>query len=256
MTSSIANYSCTALTGTNKAGKLKPDSNGYYEILLGAVDVTNSAGEFYTASTEALEVFAPSSTLHRRVTTGQCRSEYGHPKREPGMTDAQFMNRILSIEEMRICAHVSQFELKKDLISNDKGEKLIAIVGKVKPSGPLGATLTESLENTEENVAFSIRSLTSNRFQGGRTVKTLKTVVGWDYVNEPGISIANKYQSPALEDLTSNTDIILPSYLDKLDDEGCGVSHSFESNGIDTTMIRNSLGWQKVQVINPATNNW
>ena len=42
-----ATFSCTSLMGTNKAGVLKPDENGYYTVVLGALDVYNSAGDFY-----------------------------------------------------------------------------------------------------------------------------------------------------------------------------------------------------------------
>ena len=45
--SNIAKYSCTALAGTNKAGKLKADEHGYREMVLGAYDFDNSAGAVY-----------------------------------------------------------------------------------------------------------------------------------------------------------------------------------------------------------------
>ena len=45
--SNRATYSCTALLGTNKAGVLKPDAEGYYTVVLGALNFYNSAGDFY-----------------------------------------------------------------------------------------------------------------------------------------------------------------------------------------------------------------
>ena len=37
-------YGCTSLLGVNKAGELKQDANGYYEMIVGGLDVYNSAG--------------------------------------------------------------------------------------------------------------------------------------------------------------------------------------------------------------------
>ena len=41
------NYSCTALVGSNKSGVLKPDADGYYTVVLGALNFFNSAGHYY-----------------------------------------------------------------------------------------------------------------------------------------------------------------------------------------------------------------
>lgn len=72
-------YGCTALLGTNKAGVLKPDAQGRYDMVLGALEYPNSVGDIYTLKS-AQEFFKPGSSLMRRVGKGQLRSEYGHPK--------------------------------------------------------------------------------------------------------------------------------------------------------------------------------
>ena len=77
--SNIAKYSCTALAGTNKVGKLRADENGYREMVLGAYDFDNSAGAVYPFES-AQSLFKSSSSLMRRIANGQCRGEYGHPK--------------------------------------------------------------------------------------------------------------------------------------------------------------------------------
>ena len=40
-------YQNTTLVGSTKTGMLKPDANGYYELVLGAFDYHNSSGAFY-----------------------------------------------------------------------------------------------------------------------------------------------------------------------------------------------------------------
>lgn len=193
-----ATFSCTSLMGTNKAGVLKPDENGYYTVVLGALDVYNSAGDFYPFES-AKELFKESSSLMRRIKNGACRAEYGHPKKLPGMTDREFLSRILTIHEDKVCCHIKEVTMDYSNVKGADGKPVIAVIGKIKPSGPYGQILKEQLENKEENVCFSIRSLTKDVFDGRVNRKNLMQVICWDYVNEPGISVANKYQSPALE---------------------------------------------------------
>lgn len=200
-----ATYSCTALMGTNKSGALKPDGDGYYTVVLGALDFYNSAGDFYPYDS-AKDLFDESSSLMRRIKNGACRAEYGHPKKSPGMTDREFLSRILTIHEDKVCCHIKEVYIDRNSVKGPDGKPVVAIIGKVKPSGPYGQVLKEQLENPSENVCFSIRSLTKDIFDGRVNRKNLMQVICWDYVNEPGISVANKYQSPALE--SANDDLI------------------------------------------------
>ena len=94
----MATYQCTALMGTNKKGSLKCDADGYYNVVLGALDYYNSSGAFY-AYEPAKKLFDQSSTLQRRITKGVLRGECGHPKFQPGQSKKDFMMRVLSIEE-------------------------------------------------------------------------------------------------------------------------------------------------------------
>lgn len=202
--SNRATYSCTALLGTNKAGVLKPDAEGYYTVVLGALNFYNSAGDFYPYES-AKDLFSESSSLMRRIKNGACRAEYGHPKLQPGMSQRDFLARILSIHEDKVCAHIKEVILDDKSVKDIDGKPVMAIVGKVKPCGPYGAVLKESLDNPSENVCFSIRSLTKDVYDGIVNKKNLLQIICWDYVNEPGISVANKYQSPALEGINDKT---------------------------------------------------
>jgi hypothetical protein len=119
----------------------------------------------------------------------------------PGMTTEQFVNRIFSIYEANICCHFREVTLDFDRVKDANGKPVIAIIAWVKPSGPMGPALEKSLENPAENVCFSIRAFTDD-YRDGLTVKrVLRTIVTWDYVNEPGIAVAEKFKAPALEDL-------------------------------------------------------
>lgn len=191
-------YGCTALVGTNKTGKLSPDSDGYYELVLGGLDCYNSGGAFYPLST-ARALFEASSTLMRRIESGACRGEYGHPKKDPSQSMTSFLQRVSTIYEDNVCCHFKDVRIEQNAVKDKDGNRVIAVVGRVKPSGPKGEFLRASLESKDENVCFSVRSLTDDRVEGGRLVKNIRSIITWDYVNEPGIALAKKWHSPSLE---------------------------------------------------------
>ena len=202
MASNSVHFTCNSLVGTNKAGILVPDANGYYEIVVGALNVFNSAGQLYVYE-QAKKLFESSSQLMRRVSRGVLRGEYGHPKKLPGMSNDDFARRILTIYEENTCCHHKEIWLDFDRIKDANGKPVIAIMSKVCPSGPNGPALEKQLKNGDENACFSIRSFTDDYWDRGIYTRVLKTIVTWDYVNEPGISHAEKYKSPGLESFDS-----------------------------------------------------
>ena len=200
-------FTSTKLQGSGKQGLLTPDENGYYTTVVGGLNVLNSAGEYYLAD-GARELFKASSIFMRRVTSGCLKGESGHPKRLPGMSLEQYLNRILTIDEANVIAHFSEIWLDEEYGKRnpDLGNKdLIAIMAKVKPAGPKFESLKQSFENPKEEVCFSIRALTRDFYQSGKTFRVLQQIVTFDHVVEPGISIARKWHSPSLESLTEQT---------------------------------------------------
>jgi hypothetical protein len=199
----LIKFTETVFSDKNKKGILTPDENGYYEVILGALNVYNSAGEYYVAD-GAVELFKNSSVLMRRINGGALYSELGHPKKPSGMSHEEFYRRIIALDENNICAHISEISLDLDYGRNNpefNNPDMIAIIGKVKPSGAKASAVESSLTNPKENTAFSIRALTENTYKNGRVEKTLTNVITWDYVIEPGIAAAKKSFSPSLESI-------------------------------------------------------
>jgi hypothetical protein len=112
---------------------------------------------------------------------------------------------VLSIYEENVCCHHASISLDFENVKGPDGRPVIAIISEVCPSGPQGGALERSLNNPQENVCFSIRAFTDDYRDGGITKRVLKTIVTWDYVNEPGIAVAEKFLSPALEDLAEKS---------------------------------------------------
>lgn len=191
-------FSCTSLEGTPKKGVLKPDQNGYFTLPVGGLNVLNSSGQWYEYD-GAKALFEESSQFMRRIKRGALRGENGHPKPQANWSEDDYAMRILTIDEANVCAHFSEVYLDFDNFKNDDGSKIIAIMAKVTPSGKLSHILEKALNNPNENVCFSIRAFTSDSYVRNRYHRVLKNIVTFDYVNEPGIAIAEKFKSPAME---------------------------------------------------------
>lgn len=234
-------FGCTSLLGTNKAGNLKKDDNGYYECVVGALNMFNSAGQYYVYD-QARELFEKSSQLMRRVNRGALRGEYGHPKRQPGMGMEEFAHRVLSIHEEQTCCHHAELFLDFDRIKDETGRPVIAIVSKVAPSGPFGHVLERSLNNPKENVCFSIRSFTDDYVDRGIVKRILRTVVTFDYVNEPGIAVAEKFKSPALENFEEV--VFSRGEIERGVKQGTHGSLAQESVSLSAGELFQTMGWQ------------
>ena len=183
--------------------KPEKDDKGYYLVTLGALNVVNSAGEYYTAKDVADMFVSDSSVLMRRIRNGALRGEVGHPKFIPGMSRTQFFNRNIKIDEENVCVHIRDLILEEtNRPSEVPGEgNLILVKGWITPSGPKGDFLAKALENPEENVAFSVRCFTKNSFKNGMVYKKIVQLITYDYVNEPGIADATKFKSLGIESI-------------------------------------------------------
>jgi len=181
-------------------GKLEKDENGYRKVLLGALNVFNSKGELYSAEQEVLDLFRADSTLMRRMKKKYLKGEAGHPKREPGMSANEFVNRNLAIYETHVSHHIKDVMLVEKEQPGQGGKKIVEVWGWVKPSGIFGDALEKAFENPDENVAFSIRCFSKKRLINGIWVRRIVQIITWDWVNEPGIGIANKFDSISNED--------------------------------------------------------
>lgn len=193
-------FTCTRLAGTNKVGELKQNEKGYWPMVVGALNMFNSAGMYYRYDA-AREFFEGTSELMRRVKRGALRGEYGHPRKELGMSPQQYFARLLQIHEDKVCCHHADLKLDFENFKDEQGRPVIAILSEVCPSGMQGHVLERQLKNPRENVCFSVRSFTEDVLQQGVMHRYIRKLVTFDYVNEPGMSIAEKYYSPALESL-------------------------------------------------------
>ena len=209
-------YSATKLPMLGKQGKIEPDADGYYEMVVGGLNTHNNTGAWYYTIEGCRELFGPGSLLHRRIANGCLRAEVNHPKKAVGESDEAFFNRMLDIDLNNVCAHFKEIWLDENFGKNHpeyKNPGLVAIMAKVKPSGAKGFILKEAMENQIENVCFSIRALADEGYIQGKRIRVLKEIIAIDLVNEGGILVASKWDSPATESIDNGEAIRITEQL-------------------------------------------
>lgn len=247
-------FSCTALK-PGKRGLIKKDEDGYYRVILSALNAYNSSGEFYEYE-GAKKLFERSSSLMRRIHRGSLYGELGHPKWLPGMSEDDYARRIMQIYEDRVCCHIRSIDLIFDKYKDERGRPIIGVEGLIAPSGELAHVLERALVNPHNNVAFSIRSFTENTATFTGVKKVLRNVITYDAVLEPGMSLAEKYNSPSLESLEEkrfSRHTLERAYFTS---EIGHSNPSMESAKMNADELFKSLGWVNSNESQPSYLKW
>lgn len=250
---------CAMLAGTDKRGVLPAGPDGYYTLVLGSYGAENSAGMFYDEAS-GVAMFEPNSSLMRRLKKGVLFMEFKHPDpfqdllingrevRKP-MTDAEYMMRIRSIDDNRVCGHIRKLTIVPG--TDEKGRQVKMVVAEVIPYGPFAAVFKASLDNPSINTYCSVRSITQDDQYRG--IKYTREIATWDFVGEGGIFTASKFNSPALEDFSEADRILIPQrtitpdVLWQIEDDNNRRSRiGLESSAnADVSELIQSLGWER-----------
>lgn len=249
--SSLATYSCASLPGMNQVSKMKADANGYYRVILGGFNLANQSGIPYPLTDSVKALYAKGSVIRRRMETGLCKGEIDHPKLF-GMSQEQIIHRLSIIEPTLVSHHIKSMELvdKKD----ENGKEIVVVYGEVKPSGPYTESLRQSLDNPEENVAFSIRSFCKMTMWKGKLSRIVTDVLTYDHVSEPGIKLANQFDTVCLEAIKETHNFTQADFDRAL---LVGAQQGLENANETIRMVRDAQGWNKVNIIEPVSFlNW
>lgn len=235
--------------------QIKKDDKGYYFITLGAFNAYNRSGAFYLMDGVRDLVENKSSSLNRRIRDGYLKGEAGHPNYETGMSKVEFYERNLKIEQTRISHHI------RDIVFTDtktpcgmpgKGN-IVLVQAWLKPDGPMGDALKKSLDDPEQNVAFSIRCFTKDEMVNGTVIKQVVQIVTWDWVVEPGMKMANKFDTLNLESLD-----FTPISLRSLREYNNELSISTESADINVMLddIERNITKHDINTNNSVLAHW
>lgn len=201
----FATYSNVALAGSGKKGILKKLDNGYYEIMLGALAAHANGGWIYDTATAKRYIESDREFL-AELQGGRMFSEWGHPVRPVGMSDQDWFARICTILESNWSSHIRAIHLSFDTVVDERGRKVVAIIGEVRPAGTKADEFRQLLENPDADVPYSIRSFARKDFKSG--LKFINKIVTWDNVTTPGIPVTSKYSTPSLESKIAVRDML------------------------------------------------
>lgn len=203
----ILTFAAERLRAGGNQGIIKPDAAGWYEQCIGGFNVCNAGGAFYTAES-AGRLFAQNSDLMRRLATRNLRGEAGHPRRLPGMSDAEWVNRCLDVDEARSCVYWGKFDLDESYGRRNPhlgNPEMVGVIGRFRPGGALGDFLARDMDDPETDVSFSVRAFSREIKNRNRTVYDMQVLTTYDYVNEPGVWTSSKNNTATMESLVKST---------------------------------------------------
>jgi len=178
-------------------GKHKPESNGTYKLIVGALNYLSGNGCYYEYSEETAALYGKDSALQQQAYNGQQLSEKEHPVLK-GMGKKQAFERFTSFDKNNMTNYITEYEVvKSDEVCKLYGKPVYYIVATIAPAGPYAAELITALEDPEKDVAFSVRSFSKRSVVNGVVHKKQYRIIGYDNVNMPGIAIATKKHSIA-----------------------------------------------------------
>jgi hypothetical protein len=253
----VTSYSNVALAGSGKQGKLKQLDNGYCEIILGAFGAFGNGGWLYDTAS-AMRYMENDPEFLRMLQAGRLRSEWGHPRRLPGMSDQDWFVRICEIMENNVSSHIRRVSASLDTVVDERGRKVVAIIGEVRGTGPKSREFNEMLENPDEDVNYSIRCFAKKNF--GNMTKSMTKIITWDSVYDPGIAVASKYKTPSLESKQYVGQLLDEAEFNlerlRMGFDACSNDSSFESMAPAVQILNSLYEETRVSIAVPRSLSW
>lgn len=259
-------FSCDVTQLEGKQGKLRDVGDGYYEIVVGAFNISNMAGDFYEYTDRVAKLFTHSSWMLSMLRKNQLYGECDHPGVEPYVGKPNWkdlwMDRLREVRTSNIANQYRQFELKP-LNKQERGQTVIGVYAHVKP---VKEEYKCSLLDPNQNTAHSVRSFINRRTVGFQEYRECKEIITYDWVTLGGVGVATKYETPSLEsgfgrsweNIIDGNKVDIPltpemiNFIERQDMQRKSVGLE-SGNMIDATMIRDITGWRAVPTIDLDT---
>ena len=175
------------------------DENGYYKVTLGAFNTFNKSGVYYRVK-DINKILGENSLVGKRIHNGILISELGHPDVE-NVTQKELIKKTITLNPNNKVAHIKAIEIENTgKIEPGFKDPIYIIYGWIKPEGPKKQILEEALENPDENIFSSVRSIVETFRLRGILIKDVLIVSTWDYVYDGGYAIANQWYAAGLEE--------------------------------------------------------
>lgn len=173
----------------NGRHKFKKDDGGFYiGVPIAAIGVSTRNNSYYDVKSFVSHLEDPSTPFNMMLKSRQLYGEMGHP-------DIIGMEHNLAIARIRMVAEANSSHLFKSIYTGpalESGGRIVYADLKPINLNGVGARVKESLEDPEQNTAFSIRTLTANEQKGNISYRKMLQFVTADFVNTPGFAEATK----------------------------------------------------------------
>lgn len=227
----------------------------YYKVRLGAFNIFNSKKEFYVLGDVEKILTQPDSPLWRKIKNGCLTGEADHPI-VTGMTLQEIIARNARIDRAREAFTIRDIILTKtnETCKNmDVYGSVVLVEAWIRPSGPFGDYLKQDLDDPDKNVCFSIRSMSSDEIVKGVTIKHTKYIFTWDWVQEPGVKLTNKFDALAGNILNCES---LDISLELKDIENLLTSKEEENKKLKDAGINNESNDDLINQLNYINNRY
>jgi hypothetical protein len=174
----------------------KEHSDGSFDIICGAYNVSSSEGAFYVISDSVRNLFSSTDRLNKEASAGNIKSEVEHPTMRFDERVEEFVERFRSFDENNTCCVMNKITLDVNPTRVAFQEEPVYLVrANITPTdSPLGAKLRSDLKDNTIDVAFSLRGFSNRQTINGVLYKESYFIVGYDRVSRPGIRVARQSQ--------------------------------------------------------------
>lgn len=173
----------------NGRHRFKKDEGGFYKgVPIAAIGVSTRNNSYYDVESFVSHLQNPETPFNMMLKSRQLYGELGHPKIFD-LDHNTAIARIRDVDEKNTSHMFKSIYVGPSLESG--GRIVYADLKPVYLDGA-GGRVKESLDDPEQNTAFSIRTLTSNTQKGNISYRKMLQFITADFVNTPGFAEATK----------------------------------------------------------------
>lgn len=204
-----------------KLRRIRPDADGYYKGLPVAVlGIVTRNRTYYDVETFSDQFTNPNSMFRERLQGGQLPGEYGHPNLL-GMSNDMAINRLSILDEKLISHNFRAIYTGSKLEGG--GELLLS---DLRPTGPYGKDLKDSLDDPSMNTAFSLRAITEATDRNGVSYRYTRKLITFDAVTGGGYFEASKlFAETAGTESLSTVDVQIPNDFSPVRFTQCSIEN-------------------------------
>jgi len=183
------------LFSNNRVGRVRPNDQGIYcGLPMMVLGLETQQKTYYDPESVVEQITNPESRFNKVFKQQKLFGEYGHPTFY-GLNNDEVIQRLVTVDENRT-SHLFT-GIYTDRPSPD-GTTVVR--ADIKPSGPMGSFLKESLDDPVMNTAFSLRAYVSTDMKpNGLKYRRVRQLTTFDTVGASGYANTDKANAIALE---------------------------------------------------------